>query len=241
VKISIVVPAYNEEKLIADSLRHINLASTAFAERGWESELIVCDNNSTDRTADLARAQGAKVVFEPVNQIARSRNRGAEAAAGDWLVFVDADSHPSRDLFAEVAERIADGRYLAGGVTVRLDQKHRIGDLATQLWNLISRIMHWAAGSFIFCETAAFREIGGFSHELFASEEVDLSARLKNLARRRGKRIVILHKHPLVTSGRKMHLYSKREYLRFFVRALLQPRQTIRSRESCPTWYDGRR
>lgn len=239
--VSIVVPAYNEEKLIAASLQHIKAASPAFIDRGWDTELIVCDNNSTDRTGELARAEGATVVFEPINQIARSRNRGAEAARGEWLVFVDADSHPSRELFSEVAEQIAGGQCLAGGSTVEIDQDYWLGKLGVKLWNVISRTTRWAAGSFIFCESAAFREVGGFSHELFASEEVDLFRRFKELARARSRRIVILHRHPIVTSARKFHLYSRREHLRFLTRAILRPHRTLRNRAACPTWYDGRR
>ena len=121
VKISIVVPAFNEERLLGGSLAQIKSAAGAFTQRGWDFELIVCDNNSTDRTAEIARAAGATVVFEPVNQIARARNSGAAAATGDWLVFVDADSHPSAGLFADVAEQIQSGKCLAGGSTVRLD------------------------------------------------------------------------------------------------------------------------
>src|SRR6266480_4245946 len=90
----------------------------AFAERGWPAELIVCDNNSDDRTAEIARAAGARVVFEPVNQIARARNTGAAHAAGEWLIFIDADSQPSRELFAEAAEAMQGGRCLAGGATL---------------------------------------------------------------------------------------------------------------------------
>ena len=117
--ISVIVPAFNEQKLIVATLRSIRAAQTAFQERGWASELVVCDNNSTDATAELARGEGAKVVFEPVNQIGRARNRGGEKASGDWLIFVDADSHPSRELFADVAAAIERGGCLAGGSTVR--------------------------------------------------------------------------------------------------------------------------
>ena len=76
-KISIVVPAFNEEKIITRSLGAIHEARAAFTELGWESEVIVCDNNSTDGTAKTARAAGARSVFEPVNQISRARNRCA--------------------------------------------------------------------------------------------------------------------------------------------------------------------
>ena len=121
-KISIIVPAYNEERLIGQTLEHTQKARAAFPRVGWDSELIVCDNNSTDRTADLAREAGAVVVFEPINQIGRARNSGAAAASGDWLVFVDADSQPSMALFQEVIDQIQIGRCLAGGSTVKLDQ-----------------------------------------------------------------------------------------------------------------------
>ena len=240
-KISIIVPAYNEAKLIAASLRHIQAAAKAFATRGWASELIVCNNNSDDATAEVAGREGARVVFEPINQIGRARNRGAAAAEGDWLIFVDADSHPSGELFGEVAGLISGGQCLGGGCTVRLDERHAIGQLLTGTWNLISRCNRWAAGSFIFCEAAAFRVIGGFSRDLYASEEIDLSMRLKKLARARRLEFVILHRNPIVTSARKMHLYSPGEHLRFLVRAVLRPGQTVRDRESCGTWYDGRR
>src|SRR6266511_2882767 len=156
-KISVIVPAFNEEKFIARALRKIKAATGAFSLLGWESEIIVCDNNSTDRTADKARAGGATVVFEPVNQISRARNTGAAAATGDWLVFVDADSHPSPELFADTAEAMTNGECLGGGVTVRLDE-FAIGlSLFTKLWNLISRTRKWCAGSYIFCDAAAFR------------------------------------------------------------------------------------
>src|SRR5438105_15912368 len=138
-KISIVVPAFNEEKLISETLRRINTAAAVFSERGWGSELIVCDNNSTDRTAELAKEAGAQVVFEPVNQIARARNTGASAASGDWLLFIDADSHPPPELFSDLARAIESGDCLAGGSTVKLDASPLAGRLAIVGWNCMSR------------------------------------------------------------------------------------------------------
>lgn len=240
-RISVVVPAFNEQKLIGATLRSITEAGEVFTQRGWETETVVCDNNSTDATAEMARAAGAVVVFEPVNQIGRARNTGAAAATGDWLVFVDADSRPTPALFSEVAEQIISGECMAGGCTVRLDERHFVADCGTGLWNILSRALKWAAGSFIYCETGAFRAVGGFSPELFASEEIDLSKRLKKLARSSGKKIVILHRNPLLTSARKMRLYSRSDLARFFRKAIFSPRATITSRDACSPWYDGRR
>jgi glycosyltransferase involved in cell wall biosynthesis len=223
-KISIIVPAFNEERLLGESLAQIKSAAHAFAPRGWDFEMIVCDNNSTDRTAEIARA----------------RNCGAAAATGDWLVFVDADSRPSGGLFAEVAEQINSGRCLAGGVTVRMDEKHLAAGFVTWLWNCASRMGRLLAGSFIFCEAAAFRKIGGFSNELFAAEELELSRRLRKLARESGGKIVILHRHPLVTSARKLRLYTTWDHLKLLARVLFN-RRALTRRESCTLWYDGRR
>ncbi len=241
VKISCVVPAFNEEKLITGSLQRMQEAAQVFADEGWEREWIVCDNNSTDRTAELARAAGAKVVFEPVNQIGRARNTGARAASGDWLMFVDADSHPGRELLAEVLRAMQSGQVLAGGATVRLDTEAFLPRLICGGWNRLSRAMRWMAGSFIFCETTAFRQVGGFNEELFVSEEIDLSKRLGRVARAAGREIVILHRHPLCTSARKMSLYSRWEHLRFFAATVLGGGRTLRDRAACPIWYDGRR
>ncbi len=239
-KISVVVPAFNEERLLPGSLSSIRAAMEGFARLGWESELIVCDNNSTDRTAEIAKDAGAQVVFEPVNQIGRARNTGAARACGDWIFFVDADSYPSVELFVEAADSIRAG-CLAGGSTVRYEDAHPGVALMTGIWNAASRINKWAAGSFIFCEAAAFRETGGFSEELYASEEIDLFRRLKRLARREGRTIVILHRHPVRTSDRKLRLYGWRELFRFMVKTVVSRGRTLRSREDCYTWYDGRR
>jgi glycosyltransferase involved in cell wall biosynthesis len=240
-RVSLIIPAFNEARLIGETLRQVNAAIVAFSRRRWETELIVCDNNSTDRTAELARAAGATVVFEPINQIARARNSGAAAATGDWLIFVDADSHPSVELLDDVAEQMETGRCLAGGCTMKLAGHYPMVNLIARLCNGIMRAGSLMAGSFIFCEAGAFREVGGFSNELFVGEEIDLSQRLKRLAREKKKRIVILHRHPLLTSARKMHLYTPREHLRFLVRAVLSRKRILRSREECHTWYDGRR
>jgi glycosyltransferase involved in cell wall biosynthesis len=240
-RVSVIVPAFNEERGLAASLRSIRQAMEVFDAAGWPSELIVCDNNSTDRTAEIAREAGAHVVFEPINQISRARNAGAAFAHGGWLIFVDADSHPSAGLFGNVLRVLQSGRAIAGGSTLCFDTPDLLMASMAWIWNTISRCTQWAAGSFIFCEAAAFRDVGGFSHELYATEEIDLFRRLKRLARRRARTIEILCGYPLRTSARKVHLYTWREALRFLGRTIAGRGRTLRSAEECFSWYDGRR
>jgi glycosyltransferase involved in cell wall biosynthesis len=239
-KVSVIVPAYNEERLLAGSLAATRDAMRAFGDAGWQSELIVCDNNSTDRTAEIARAAGATVVFESQNQIARARNAGAAQARGEWLFFIDADSYPTVELLSDSLTAIRNN-CLGGGATVAYETRDTTLRLSVGIWNLLSRAARWAAGSFIFCEAQAFRELGGFSQEFYAGEEIDFSRRLKRLARQRGREVVILHRHPLRSSDRKAHLYTSREYFAFLLKLLFLGGRTLKDRKACYPWYDGRR
>lgn len=241
-KISVVIPAYNEELLLPRTLGALEGALGAFRERAWATEVIVCDNNSSDRTAAVAREFGATVVFEPVNQIARARNSGAAKASGDWILFLDADSVPTRELLSEAAEKVASRRFLFIGAVVQMDEDVAASTaLLVRVWNWLSRTLGWMAGSFVLVEAGAFREAGGFSPELYAGEEVELSGRLKRLARRRRLAVTIISRHPLISSARRMRMYSRGELFRFVLRAVLRPRATPKSREACGMWYDGRR
>ncbi len=242
-KISIVVPAYNEERLLAQSLAQIRTAGEVLLGRGWEIELIVCDNNSTDQTAAIAREAGAQVVLEPVNQISRARNRGADAATGDWLWFIDADSFPSAELFERTAAEIERGQAVAIGTTFQFDDVPWFVRAVAGVWKMWSLVMSHMAGSFVVVESRAFRAVDGFSAEFFAGEEVDLSIRLNRWGKQQTprRRVVVLSGVPLLTSGRKAHLYSAKENARFLLRALFAPLRTMRRKEDCSIWYDGRR
>ena len=239
--LSIIIPAYNEEKLLPATLRAVRESAAVFSESGWDTEFIVCDNNSSDRTAVIASEHGATVVFEPVNQIARARNTGAAAAHGNWILFVDADSTPSRPLLAKVLSHIESGKVLAGGCLMEVDGPRSTINHLAKAWSLVSVTLRMMAGAFIFVEAGAFREIGGFSTELYAGEELELSKKLKHLARKRHLQIKIISSPKLVTSGRKAHLYTPMEIAGFLARALFRPRHVLKTRDQCAIWYDGRR
>jgi len=242
VKISIIIPAFNEEKLLPATLAAVQESMKSFQLRKWPCEIIVCDNNSTDQTAVIATTTGTRVVFEPVNQIGRARNCGAASATGEWLMFVDADSRPTPELFARTGEVIEADTHLAGGCLLTLDQQSAWAKPFEWLWGLASRLNHWAAGSFIFVRREAFEAIGGFDVSLFASEEIDLSIRLNRLARKQGRPKMHIIKTPrMITSGRKLNLYSKGEHLAFILRAALTGGRSLRKLDQCAIWYDGRR
>jgi len=100
-------------------------------------------------------------------------------------------------------------------------------------------------GAFIFVETAAFRKLGGFSQEAFAGEELELSWRLKKLAKETGKRFVILHRHPVITSARRRQDLSVPRLIRgvcgLLYHIIFKPHHFTANREAARAWYDGQR
>ena len=89
-----------------------------------------------------------------------------------------------------------------------------------------------------------FRNLGGFSNEAFGGEDVELARRLKHLARTTRKRFVILHRHPVVTSARRMRLYTARQQIgqfRLLYYIIFDPHHATKDGEAARIWYDGRR
>jgi glycosyltransferase involved in cell wall biosynthesis len=176
---SIIIPAFNEGAELPATLAAIRAAMAAQRLTG---ECIVVDNNSTDSTAAIATAAGADlVVFEPINQIARARNTGAQASRGQQLIFVDADTRICAELLAEALRQLATGS-CGGGAIIEFENTHQAGLLGRwgiAAWSRISTFTRTAAGSFLFCQRAAFEAVGGFDQKLYASEEVRLSRLLR--------------------------------------------------------------
>ncbi len=95
-RFSLVIPAYNEEQYLPRLLDSIDIARDRYRQGRDAIEVIVANNASTDRTAEIATARGCSVVFVEKRAIAAARNGGARFARGEILAFIDADSaiHP---------------------------------------------------------------------------------------------------------------------------------------------------
>lgn len=238
-RLSIIIPAFNEAARIVACLSHLQ---RALALAPFEAEIIVVDNNSCDATARLAEEAGARVVFEPVNQIARARNRGAQEATAPWLLFLDADTEVSIELLRGIDKAMEQEASAGGGVTLRFFPRPPFAMRVANLgWNVFSRVTRYAAGACIFVRRDCFESIGGFDEDYFAGEEIDFSQRMKKFARQKRMQWRILANPPVMTSDRKGHLYSTSRLLRFALRFVIAPRRACKSKKSCDLWYDGKR
>jgi glycosyltransferase involved in cell wall biosynthesis len=232
---SIIIPAYNEAEELPATLAAIHLAMQTLASEG---ECIVVDNHSSDATATVARAHGAdRVVYEPINQIARARNAGVAASHGRYLIFIDADTRIRPELLAEALHQLKNCPCVGGGSIVKFEGAvGRIGRIGITLWARISKLTRTAAGSFLFCRRDAFEAVGGYDETLYASEEVRFSRQIKRWGKQQDLEFKILDHAPALTSARKLNWYSGPQILGWVALMMLVP-IAVRSRKLCGFWY----
>jgi glycosyltransferase involved in cell wall biosynthesis len=229
--ISFIVPAHNEEALLGRTLAALH---DAVGTLGQPYEIIVADDASTDRTADIARQHGAVVVSINRRQIAAARNAGAKAAKGDYFIFVDADTVVSPEVLRAAIRALRRG-VAGGGCLFRFDGKVPLYiDLLRHLSGPVCRAIGLVGGCFLFCTRRAYLSAGGFDEALFAAEELSFAQRLK----RRGQFVVL----PafVTTSGRKLHGHSAWEIFSTLARLGWRGPKSFRRREGLELWYGPR-
>jgi glycosyltransferase involved in cell wall biosynthesis len=206
-RISVIIPAYNEERYLLATLRSLNAARECVEAVGKASvEIIVIDNDSSDRTADVAASQGATVIFQPVRSVARARNAGASAASGDVFVFVDADTVVPPALLSRIVGEISVNACAGGVAPVRCGAGRRIIRWYLWGWRLLAKVTGMAQGATQFCTAEAYQAIRGYDETLFMGEDVDFYWRLSRYARRGGRRLCVLNDLRVTTSSRRFDL-----------------------------------
>jgi len=230
--ISFIVPAYNEELLLPATLKALHEAGRAADE---PYEVIVVDDASTDRTAEVAAAGGARVVPVAHRQIAATRNAGAGAAAGELLIFVDADTVVNGAVVRAALAAIREGA-IGGGCDLEFEGPLPLwARLMVRIFRPVYRLGRLASGSFLFCTRQAFEQAGRFDEALFAAEEAALSRALH----KQGRFVVL--RETVLTSGRKLRTYSCWEIAGVLSRLALFGRRAVRDRAGLEIWYGPRR
>jgi glycosyltransferase involved in cell wall biosynthesis len=184
--ISVVIPAFNEEAYLGETLANVLRASAFLTNQEAISiEVIVVDNHSSDATAEIAHRLGATVVEETQHNIAKVRNTGARFAHGDVLVFVDADTLVPVELLWRIGEVMAEPGCVGGAVDTDLKAAKLTSRIYLRLWRIVGKLAGMAQGATQFCRKDAFFALDGYDETLFMGEDVDFHWRLKRLAKRR--------------------------------------------------------
>jgi cellulose synthase/poly-beta-1,6-N-acetylglucosamine synthase-like glycosyltransferase len=230
--ISFVVPAYNEECELPGALCSIRAAADGAGE---PYEIIVVDDDSTDATAEIAQAAGARVIHVRRRQIAAVRNAGARLAKGDVFFFVDADTRIETAHVVSGLEALRSG-YVGGSARIALDSEVPLwARIFLRVFSAVYFASNLGVGAFMFMRREHFEAAGGFDEQYFAGEEMYLTIALKKLGRFQ------LLSQPITTSARKVRMHSGRHVLRQWFGMLVGGKNALRARDKLALWYDGKR
>ena len=196
--ISVIIPAHNEEKYIRRCIHSIKKADERFK---GNTEIIVVCNRCTDKTAQIAKENGARVLFNEDRCIAKVRNAGIDAANGKIIVTIDADNRMTPGTLNEIYRLLKSGRYIGGGAPIRFER------YSFPLWcnDILCRVSFMITGLYsgiFWAKKETFDAIGGFVDKK-AMEDVATAKLLKQYGKKKGKKYTTLKKNVLINSTRK--------------------------------------
>jgi glycosyltransferase involved in cell wall biosynthesis len=215
VRVSFIVPALNVEATLPACLDAI----WATEPRTLRREILVIDNGSTDRTAEIACDRGARVISAPAQSVAALRNLGARAARSDILACVDADCVIAGDWLGKAVAHFDDATVGAVGAATQVPAN---GTWVQRTWALPRhrrssvQVVDWLPTENLVLRRAAFEATGGFNEALPTCEDVDLCYRL-------GQRYRILSDPAL----RSVHLGEAPTLRRFFRKEMWRGRGNL--------------
>lgn len=171
-RISVVIPALNEEKNLRPTVAALALLDPA--------EIIVVDGGSTDRTREISEALGIPVIPSQRGR-GRQMNHGARQATGDVLLFLHADTQLPESAFEDIRSALGEPGCVGGRFDVELAGDHWMLKIIGAMISYRSRITKVATGDqAIFVQRAVFEAIGGFP-DLPLMEDIAFCRALKRM------------------------------------------------------------
>lgn len=194
-KLSVIIPTYNEAANIVQTLKSLYV-------EGMEIEYIVVDGGSTDDTVEKARQSGAQVLLSPQKGRAFQMNFGAKHSKGEVLYFVHADTRVPDGYYKDIEKAVSEG--CSGCFRYKFDSNRRILRLQTYFIRYNFSICR-GGDQTLFVKRSCFEKLNGFDEKYVIMEDYDFIKRLKRICA-----FVILPKDAIV-SARK---YSTNSYVR---------------------------
>ncbi len=181
--ISVIIPAFNEEKYIVNCLE--SLKEQDYPDNNYE--VIVSDNNSTDDTVKIAKSYGAKVVNAPTQGNTYALKKGCDSAKGDIIACTDADSIVDREWLKTVAQCFNDKKVvgITGSALVDFDNTF-LSYIMQLLYSFFLRLSFFIgipnfSGFNMAFRSDSYKKAGGININMIMSSDVDLGKRLKKL------------------------------------------------------------
>ena len=185
VKISVIIPTFNEEKFLGNCLKSLK-------EQDFKDfEIIVVDNNSTDKTREVAKNFNVILVSEKRQGVAFARNKGAKIAKGEILAFTDADTILPKNWLSRIFEEFEkDKNLIAFGGSCEFYSGPLCAKLASKfllkLFLILDKFFSQGfnlMGCNMAIRKSVFFKISGFNENLKMNEDVEISYRLRKIGK----------------------------------------------------------
>lgn len=171
--ISIIIPTWNEENYLPKLLECIKKQTYK------DYEIIVADANSTDKTKQIAKKYGCKIVKGGITAV--GRNNGAKVAKGDILLFLDADVQFNSNFLENALNEIKERDIDVGGVYTKPLSDKFVDKVFLIIFNFVIFITQFfypnASGSGIFCEKSLHKKVTGFDETIKLGEDLNFMQR----------------------------------------------------------------
>ncbi|MEN3057460.1 MAG: glycosyltransferase [Candidatus Methanosuratincola petrocarbonis] len=224
VDISVIVPTYNEEKVIARTLAHLSRQTIPRSEY----EIIVVDGGSRDRTVEVASRYADRVIQQTGRGVGGARNDGAKVARGRILVHTDADVAPEPDWLERIRSNFTEGVVAVCGPDYPLENKfkYRLLYFFVNLFSDVTYLMGIVGtrGTNTAVLKDKFFEVGGYT-DYPLCDDVELGFRLKRLGR-----VVYTRSTMVRASTRRFEKYGIIRVLNGWIRGdlmLIRGRRTV--------------
>lgn len=232
IQVSVVIPAFNEEKYIGDTLNSL-LKSEQQTHINYE--VVLVDNNSTDKTVEVTErftyGMNLRIIKEEKQGRGAARARGFKEAHGDIILSADADTIFHKNWIEELTNAIK-GEVIAVSTSCKIVDS---SPLNNAIFNLIQpklmvlyRIFlghYWLSGFSFGISSSAYQKSGGFDINLQSQEDIDLSFRVAKFGK-----IKFINK-PVIFSGRRFKkglLLGLFDYVKNFIEVfVLKKRNSI--------------
>ncbi|AOT07735.1 glycosyltransferase [Pseudoalteromonas luteoviolacea] len=211
-KVSVVVPAHNEEKYIGRCLKSIR---AQLIPNDVQVDIIVVLNRCTDKTQEVAEVYGAMVVNNDSKNLSEIRNTGVAHAKTEWVVTIDADSWMSDGVLAEIYRHSKRTNVLGGGIRIKPERLSPGIAVGYSMMLVPSFFLGLSFGMYWF-KKSDFDAIGGFDEKRHIAEDVDFMHRLKLHGRKSGRQHTIITSASVITSCRKFDEFGDWHFVRIF-------------------------
>ncbi|MDX1590634.1 MAG: TIGR04283 family arsenosugar biosynthesis glycosyltransferase [Balneolaceae bacterium] len=188
--ISVIIPVFNEEENIGNLIDYLNRSN-----QGVMHEIIVVDGGSTDRTPQIVKEKGARLIRSVKKGRAVQMNEGAKAAGEDLLYFLHADSLPPEGFDREILAAANNG-FGAGCFRLAFDTNHPLLRFYAYFTRFRSTLLRFGDQS-LFVSKKIFEQTGGFDETLTVMEDQEIVRELKKITR------FYLSDREVITSARK--------------------------------------